>query len=39
VDVVHQIDAVCRNASNNEPLRFVIAHTVKRGEPATVLPE
>jgi quercetin dioxygenase-like cupin family protein len=38
VDAAHQIHTVSRNASKAEPLRFVIAYTVKRGEPVTVLP-
>jgi len=37
VDAAHQIHTVSRNASKTEPLRFVIAYTVKRGEPVTVL--
>jgi quercetin dioxygenase-like cupin family protein len=39
VDAAHQIHRVSRNASTTEPLRFVIAYTVKQGEPVTVLPE
>ena len=38
VDAAHQIHTVSRNASKTEPLRFVIAYTVKHGEPVTVLP-
>jgi len=38
VDAAHQIHTVSRNASETEPLRFVIAYTVKQGEPVTVLP-
>ena len=38
VDAAHQIHTVSRNASKSEPLRFVIAYTVKQGEPVTVLP-
>ncbi|MGC2400920.1 MAG: cupin domain-containing protein [Acidobacteriaceae bacterium] len=38
VDAAHQIHRVSRNASATEPLRFVIAYTVKQGEPVTVLP-
>ena len=38
VDVAHQIHTVSRNASTTEPLRFVIAYTVKQREPVTVLP-
>lgn len=38
VDAAHEIHTVCRNASETEPLRFVIAYTVKQGEPVTVLP-
>jgi quercetin dioxygenase-like cupin family protein len=37
VDAAHQVHTVSRNASETEPLRFVIAYTVKRGEPVTVL--
>lgn len=39
VDAAHQVHRVCRNASATEPVRFVIAYTVKQGEPVTVLPE
>jgi len=38
VDAAHQIHTVSRNASEIEPLRFVIAYTVKEGDPVTVLP-
>ena len=38
VDAAHEIHTVSRNASETEPLRFVIAYTVKQGEPVTVLP-
>jgi quercetin dioxygenase-like cupin family protein len=38
VDAAHQIHTVSRNTSKTEPLRFVIAYTVKQGEPVTVLP-
>src|SRR5215469_14382838 len=38
VDAAHQIHPISRNASTTEPLRFVIAYTVKQGEPVTVLP-
>jgi quercetin dioxygenase-like cupin family protein len=38
VDAAHEIHTVSRNASQTEPLRFVMAYTVKRGEPVTVLP-
>jgi quercetin dioxygenase-like cupin family protein len=38
VDAAHQIHTVSRNASKTEPLHFVIAYTVKQGEPVTVLP-
>jgi hypothetical protein len=37
-DAAHQIYTVCRNPSEAEPLRFVIAYTVKQGEPVTALP-
>jgi quercetin dioxygenase-like cupin family protein len=39
VDAAHLVHTVSRNASTTEPVRFVIAYTVKRGEPVTVLPE
>jgi quercetin dioxygenase-like cupin family protein len=38
VDAAHEVHTVSRNASETEPLRFVIAYTVKQGEPVTVLP-
>jgi quercetin dioxygenase-like cupin family protein len=38
VDAAHRIHAISRNASKTESLRFVIAYTVKQGEPVTVLP-
>lgn len=38
VNNAHQTDTVARNASNCEPLHFVIAYTVKHGGPGTVLP-
>ena len=38
VDAAHQTHTVSRDASQTEPLRFVIAYTVKQGEPVTVLP-
>jgi quercetin dioxygenase-like cupin family protein len=38
VDAAHQVHTVSRNASETEPLRFLIAYTVKRGEPVTVFP-
>jgi hypothetical protein len=34
----HQVHTVSRNASETEPLRFVIAYTVKQGEAVTFLP-
>ena len=37
-DAAHQIHTVSRNASQTEPLRFVIAYTVKQGEQVTVFP-
>lgn len=39
VDAAHLVHTVSRNASATEPVRFVIAYTVKSGEPVTVLPE
>jgi quercetin dioxygenase-like cupin family protein len=38
VDPARQIHTVSRNASTTDPLRFVVAYTVKQGEPVTVLP-
>jgi quercetin dioxygenase-like cupin family protein len=38
LDAAHRIHTVARNASETELLRFVIAYTVKQGEPVTVLP-
>ena len=38
VDDAHRVHSVSRNASETEPLRFVIAYTVKQGEPVTILP-
>lgn len=38
VDAAQEIHTVSRNASKTEPLRFVIAYTVKQGEPVTVFP-
>jgi hypothetical protein len=35
----HRIHTVSRNASETEPLRFVIAYTVEEGKPVTVLPD
>ena len=37
-DAAHRIHTISRNASKTEPLRFVIAYTVKKGEPVTVFP-
>jgi hypothetical protein len=39
VDAAHLVHTVSRNASETEPVRFVIAYTVKRGDPVTVVPE
>jgi hypothetical protein len=39
VDAAHLVHTISRNASETEPLRFVIAYTVRQGEPVTVLPE
>ena len=39
VDAAHQIHTIARNASETEPLRFVVAYTVRQGEPVTVLPK
>jgi quercetin dioxygenase-like cupin family protein len=38
VDKAHEIHAISKNASTTEPLRFLIAYTVREGEPVTVLP-
>lgn len=38
VDAAHLIHNVSRNASEIEPLRFVIAYTVRHREPVTVTP-
>jgi quercetin dioxygenase-like cupin family protein len=38
VDVAKQIHTVAKNASETAPLRFLVAYTVKEGEPVTVLP-
>jgi quercetin dioxygenase-like cupin family protein len=37
-DAAHRIHTISRNASETKPLRFVIAYTVKQGEPVTVFP-
>lgn len=37
-DAAHEIHTVSKNASETEPARFVIAYTVKQGEPVTILP-
>jgi quercetin dioxygenase-like cupin family protein len=39
VDAAHLVHRVSRNASETEPLRFVIAYTVKQGEPVTIFPD
>ena len=39
VDAPHLVHTISRNASAVEPVRFVIAYTVKSGEPVTVYPE
>ncbi len=39
VDAAHLVHTVSRNASATEPVRFVIAYTVKQDEPVTVLPK
>lgn len=38
VDAAHLVHTVSRNASTTEPVRFVIAYTVKTGDPVTVMP-
>lgn len=37
-DAAERLHTISRNASETEPARFVIAYTVKKGEPVTVLP-
>lgn len=37
VDAAHLVHTVSRNASATEPARFLVAYTVKRDEPVTVL--
>jgi quercetin dioxygenase-like cupin family protein len=39
VDAAHLVHTVSRNASQTAPVRFVIAYTVKIGEPVTVTDE
>jgi quercetin dioxygenase-like cupin family protein len=39
VDAAHLVHTVSRNASQSVPVRFVIAYTVKCGEPVTITPE
>ncbi len=38
IDAAHLVHRVSRNASEVEPVRFLIAYTVKHGEPVTVMP-
>ena len=38
VDAAHEIHTVSKNASETQPLSFVIAYTVREGEPVTILP-
>jgi quercetin dioxygenase-like cupin family protein len=37
-DAAHRVHTISRNASETEPLSFVIAYTVKQDEPVTVSP-
>lgn len=37
-DEAHVMHTISRNASETEPMRFLIAYTVKTGEPVTVYP-
>ncbi|MGB8028764.1 MAG: cupin domain-containing protein [Terracidiphilus sp.] len=37
-DDAHRIHTISRNASETDPLRFVIAYTVKQDEPITTFP-
>jgi quercetin dioxygenase-like cupin family protein len=39
VDDAHRVHKIARNASDTEPMTFIIAYTVKQGEPVTVYPE
>jgi quercetin dioxygenase-like cupin family protein len=39
VDAAHLIHTVSRNASETEPVRFIMAYTVRHGEPVTVMSE
>ena len=38
VDAAHKLHSVARNASQTEPLLFLVAYTVKQGDPVTVYP-
>jgi quercetin dioxygenase-like cupin family protein len=39
VDAAHLIHSVSRNSSDSKAARFVVAYTVREGEPVTVMPE
>lgn len=39
VDAAHLIHTVSRNASESDPVRFVVAYTVKCGDPVTITPD
>jgi len=39
IDAAHLVHTVSRNASESDPVRFVIAYTVRQDEPVTVTPE
>jgi quercetin dioxygenase-like cupin family protein len=39
VDAAHKVHSVARNASETEPVSFLVAYTVKQGEPVTVYPQ
>lgn len=39
IDAAHLVHTVSRNASETEPVRFVIAYTLKQGETVTVMEE
>src|SRR6266496_3947384 len=39
IDAAHLVHTVSRNASESDPVLFVLAYTVKQGEPVTVTSE
>jgi len=38
-DAAHIVHTIAKNASDTQPLRFLVAYTVKQGEPVTVFPQ